>query len=91
MLDEEARDDSGMKILVFGAAGCIGFHLIQRLRRRGDEVFSVDDLRTCHDPTLKQAPLVLRQPSSDGSVLRLAVVHRPAMEAPLTEEQLTSS
>jgi len=42
-----------MKILVTGAAGFIGFHLINRLIARGDEVVGLDVLNDYYDVNLK--------------------------------------
>jgi len=42
-----------MKILVTGAAGFIGFHLINRLVARGDEVVGLDVLNDYYDVNLK--------------------------------------
>lgn len=42
-----------MKILVTGAAGFIGFHLINRLIARGDEVVGLDILNDYYDVNLK--------------------------------------
>jgi len=42
-----------MKILVTGAAGFIGFHLILALIHRGDSVVGIDNLNNYYDPELK--------------------------------------
>lgn len=46
-----------MKVLITGAAGFIGSHLMIALARRGDEVVGVDSLNDYYDPELKVARL----------------------------------
>jgi UDP-glucuronate 4-epimerase len=51
-----------MSILVTGAAGFIGFHVAERLLRRGEEVIGIDCLTPYYDVRLKRARLAgLRQ------------------------------
>jgi len=42
-----------MRILVTGAAGFIGFHLIQKLLSRGDDVTGIDNINDYYDVNLK--------------------------------------
>jgi len=46
-----------MKVLLTGAAGFIGYHVAQRLLKRGIEVVGLDSINDYYDPQLKQARL----------------------------------
>ncbi len=46
-----------MKILVTGAVGFIGSHLVDRLLARGDEVVALDCLDDYYDPVVKRRNL----------------------------------
>jgi UDP-glucuronate 4-epimerase len=44
-------------ILVTGAAGFIGFHVVRRLLARGEQVVGLDNVNNYYDPALKEARL----------------------------------
>ena len=46
-----------MTVLVTGAAGFIGFHVIAALLERGEAVIGVDNINDYYDPALKRARL----------------------------------
>ena len=68
-----ARKRGGMKILVTGAAGFIGFHLARRLLADGHRVHGADNLNDYYDPRLKQARLEMLLPAPGFSFHRLDI------------------
>lgn len=75
-----------MKVLVTGAAGFIGFHLVQRLLGRGDEVVGLDNLSDYYSVALKEARLA--QVRSDRfRFVRMDLADRTALPALFAAEQ----
>jgi UDP-glucuronate 4-epimerase len=56
-----------LKVLVTGAAGFIGFHVVNALLARGDQVIGVDNLNDYYDVSLKQNRLdeIARHPQNE--------------------------
>jgi UDP-glucuronate 4-epimerase len=76
-----------MKVLVTGAAGFIGMHVVQRLNARGDTVVGIDNLNAYYDPTLKHARLaeLARLPAFRFETLD--IVDGPALDALFAREK----
>lgn len=69
-----------MKILLTGAAGFIGFHVVLRLLREGHVVIGLDSLSPYYDIGLKQSRLALLTPSAAFSFIEADVADAAAME-----------
>jgi UDP-glucuronate 4-epimerase len=70
-----------MKVLVTGAAGFIGMHVVQRLAARGDVVVGLDNLNAYYEPALKAARLAQLDGLPGFRFEKLDLVDRPALDA----------
>lgn len=73
--------DSGTptRVLLTGAAGFIGYHLAERLLRRGDHVVGVDNLNEYYDPALKAARLSRLASWENFEDVRIDIADGPAL------------
>ena len=76
-----------MKVLVTGAAGFIGMHVVQRLVARGDSVVGIDNLNAYYDPSLKQARLAQLAGLAAFRFELLDIVDGAALDALFAREQ----
>ena len=76
-----------MKILVTGAAGFIGMHVVQRLAARGDRVVGIDNLNAYYDPSLKHARLAQLAPLPAFRFEPLDIVDGPVLHALFATEK----
>ncbi|OYY73474.1 MAG: capsular biosynthesis protein CpsI [Gammaproteobacteria bacterium 28-57-27] len=68
-----------MSILVTGAAGFIGFHTIQRLLARGEDVIGIDNLNDYYDVNLKHARLAQIGEQTNFRFIQLDLADRNGM------------
>ena len=76
-----------MNVLVTGAAGFIGMHVVQRLVARGDRVVGIDNLNDYYDPSLKQARLAQLSGLAAFRFERIDIVDRAALDALFATEK----
>ena len=76
-----------MKVLVTGAAGFIGMHVVQRLAARGDRVVGIDNLNAYYDPSLKHARLAQLAALPAFRFEPLDLVDGPALDALFAREK----
>jgi len=76
-----------MKVLVTGAAGFIGMHVVQRLVARGDVVVGIDNLNAYYDPALKTARLAQLADLAAFRFETLDIVDGAALDALFAREK----
>ena len=64
------------RILVTGAAGFIGFHLVKRLLKAGNSVVGVDNLNDYYDVNLKKARLALLTDNSNFHFMKTDIAQK---------------
>jgi UDP-glucuronate 4-epimerase len=75
------------KILLTGAAGFIGYHVVERLLARGDQVVALDNLNDYYDPALKRARLAKLVGRPGFRFLPLDLVDRDGVAALFADEK----
>jgi UDP-glucuronate 4-epimerase len=76
-----------MKVLVTGAAGFIGMHVVQRLAARGDVVVGIDNLNAYYAPALKASRLQQLAGLPGFRFDKLDLVDKPALDALFAREK----
>ncbi len=75
------------KILITGAAGFIGSHVVLRLLERGDEVIGLDNLNDYYDVRLKQARLARMEDRPGFCFVKIDIKDRERMAALFSDEK----
>ena len=74
-------------VLVTGAAGFIGFHLVQRLLDDGRKVVGLDNFNDYYDPALKEARSALLLERDGFELARLDLADRSGMDTLFAEHE----
>jgi UDP-glucuronate 4-epimerase len=77
------------KVLVTGAAGFIGFFLIQRLVADGHSVVGVDNMNSYYDVELKHARLAVLKKQPDFTFIKADLSDRTAVEKIFSDHRFT--
>jgi UDP-glucuronate 4-epimerase len=67
------------KILITGAAGFIGYHLVQAIADRGDTITGIDNLNDYYDVNLKKARLSQLEQCKNFTFRKIDMADREAM------------
>ena len=78
---------NNVKFLVTGAAGFIGFHVVQRLCEQGHEVIGIDNLNDYYDVNLKLARLNELKPLTSFNFIKLDLADRDGIAQLFAQEQ----
>jgi UDP-glucuronate 4-epimerase len=68
-------------VLITGAAGFIGFHVVQRLLGQGRRVVGLDSLNHYYDPKLKEARLDILKRNGNFTFVKLDLADRAATQS----------
>lgn len=75
------------KILVTGAAGFIGSHLVERLLDRGDTVVALDEFNDYYDPRIKRRNIARALENPRYAMHEIDIVDEPAVRALFERER----
>jgi GDP-D-mannose dehydratase len=76
-------------ILVTGAAGFIGFHVVGRLLKEGSRVVGIDNLNSYYDPALKEARLDILRKDPRFRFVKADLADRAATASLFAEHRLS--
>jgi len=80
---------SGLRVLVTGAAGFIGFHVARRLLAEGHKVTGYDNINPYYDVTLKHARLAELKPNANFNFVEGDLADGEAVDRAFREGQFT--
>lgn len=78
---------TGMNILVTGAAGFLGSHLVERLLGRGDRVVGLDNMNDYYDPAIKRRNLSSALKHTSFTFVEGDILDSPLLDKLFSEER----